>query len=101
MRKPYFPPVEIQAIYTGSDIFSSTYQIETLVRSKMGMKASQKDRLLVLTDPEYGFTMEYVIVARHEFNTYYHGRDYRRALEIIQRVTQMRVSRIIREINRQ
>jgi hypothetical protein len=65
------------------------------------MKASQKERLLVLTDPQYGFTMEYAIVARHEFNTYYSGRDYRRALDIIQRITQMRVSRVIREINRQ
>jgi hypothetical protein len=101
MQKIHFPPVSVKVIYLGADSFSGTYNIDALARADMECTAEQHGRVIVLTNKKYGYTMEYAVIADYNCHTYLANRDWRRVHDIVERITQLRVARIIRQINNQ
>ena len=100
MEKGYYiSPVSVKVVYLGADSFSSTYNIEVLAKSDMDCTAEQRGRTIVLTDKKYGYTMEYAVVADYNCHTYLANRDWRKVLDTVERIAQLKVSRIIRQIN--
>lgn len=102
MKKIYFPPVTINAVYLADSTYTGTSSVDVLARvyDDREFTAEMRGRVLVFTHRQDGFTMEYAILAEHWFRTYRENRDYRRALDIIQRITDLRIRRIIRQVNR-
>lgn len=99
MKKSYISPVSVKVAYLDADSFSSTYLIDALVKADLDCTAEQRGRTIVLTHKKYGYTMEYAVIADYNCRTYLENRDWRRILATVERITQLKVSRVIRQIN--